>query len=589
MFLKLLRISSGDYIIRELKFKKGINLIIDKTPQDINLYDKDVINNENSKSKTGNNVGKTTVLKLVDFCLGGKGKAIYSDMESDKKSYDIVKNYLIDNEVLITLILTKDLESLETSDIIIERNFLSRKKLIRRINGEQFSNESKFESKLKELLFENANVEKPSFRQIISHNIRYKDYSLNNTLKTIDPYTKNIEYETLYLYLLDCNFEQGEEKQSVIAKLNQEISYKERLEKYQTKTAYEASLSLIEDDIQNLNIVKDKLNINENFEKDLSKFNDIKYKINKISFDISNLELRKELILESKEELKAGVSDIDLLQLRTLYEQVTNKVSNIQKTFEDLVKYHNRMIFEKIKFIEKDLPELDKEILDKKKFLESLLEKEKGLAEIISKSDSFKELEKIIAKINDKYREKGEYEGIISQIEEVEENIERYNLKLLQIGNKIFSEEFEDKLKAQINKFNKYFSGVSQDLYGERYAIKYDIVEDKNKQRFYQFSSFNANMSSGKKQGEILCFDIAYILFADSENIPCAHFLLNDKKELMHNNQLRKIVDYIKDKNIQLIISILEDKLPDELKNNNNYIAVLSQEDKLFRIEKHNL
>ncbi|HHF9672476.1 TPA: DUF2326 domain-containing protein [Escherichia coli] len=67
----------------------------------------------------------------------------------------------------------------------------------------------------------------------------------------------------------------------------------------------------------------------------------------------------------------------------------------------------------------------------------------------------------------------------------------------------------------------------------------------KNRKKIYKFSSFNTNFSSGKKQGEIVCFDIAYILFADEENIPCFHFLLNDKKELMHGNQLVRIANLV--------------------------------------------
>lgn len=76
-------------------------------------------------------------------------------------------------------------------------------------------------------------------------------------------------------------------------------------------------------------------------------------------------------------------------------------------------------------------------------------------------------------------------------------------------------------------------------------------------QQFYKFNAFNANMSSGKKQGEILCFDLAYLLFADKEQLPCLHFLLNDKKELMHDNQLIKVAEFVQNKNIQLVISIL--------------------------------
>jgi len=92
-------------------------------------------------------------------------------------------------------------------------------------------------------------------------------------------------------------------------------------------------------------------------------------------------------------------------------------------------------------------------------------------------------------------------------------------------------------------------------------------------------------MSSGKKQGEILCFDLAYTLFADEENLSCLHFLLNDKKELMHDNQLNRVSDFVRTKNIQLVISILRDKLPEGIIDKSNIIVELSQDSKLFKIE----
>ena len=578
MFIKSLKISSGDTVIRELIFRKGINLIVDETPETINLE----MDRENEK--TGNNVGKTTVLKLIDFCLDGNAKLIYSDPENPKQAYEVVKNYLIDNEILITLVLKENLEKDDSKEIKIERNFLGRKKLIRKINDKPFT-DTEFELTLKELIIPHYDANKPSFRQIISHSIRYKDESINNTLKTLDRYTSDAEYETLYLFLFGCTFDDGEEKQRILTKIKQETTYKDRLEKKQTKTAYEAALSLLNDEIIELNRKKANLNINENFERDLENLNSIKYKISRLSLETSNLNIRKNLILEAKEELKKGSCSIDLQQLRLLYNQASEKILGIQKTFEDLVNYHNTMVIEKMKFIEKDLPILEAEIKSKNIELEELLEKEKVLAQIVAKSDSFKELERLIGEINEKYRQKGEYENIVSQLDEVEDNIDDYNKKLDRIDKKIFSDEFEQIIKEQINKFNKYFSNVSNTLYGEKYAIKYDIVENKNKQQLYKFSAFNANLSSGKKQGEILCFDIAYTLFADKEEIPCLHFLLNDKKELMHNNQLVKMVDYIEDKNIQVVISMLKDKLPSRLQKQEYYVVNLSQDDKLFRIE----
>lgn len=567
MFLKQLIISTEKEIIREIPFHKGLNLIVD----------------ESNDQVTGNSVGKTTVLKLVDFCLGGKPQNIYIDPESKRQEYKLIKDFLIEQKVLITLILTKDLDDENAEEITIERNFLARKQIIRRINGEQYT-EEEFDVKLSALIFPEHNADKPTFRQIISHNIRYKDQSINNTLKTLDGYTSDAEYETLYLFLFGCDFTKGNNKQGILAKLKQEDTYKNRLEKNQTKTAYETTLTLINNDIEELNKKKSSFNINENFEADLERLNYLKYKKNKLSSEIGRLNIRKNLILETEDELKNNISTIDVKQLEIIYSQATNLITNVQKSFDDLVAYHNQMLIEKAKFITKELPLIDSEILGNELELQKLLAKEKELADIISKSDSFEELEHLIVELNLKHQKKGEYENIIQQLEEVEENVKEYNRQLSEIDDELFSDEFEKVVKSQLNKFNRHFAHISNKLYGEQYAIKYDIVTNKKGQRLYKFNAFNTNLSSGKKQGEISCFDVAYIMFAEEENIPSLHFILNDKKELMDDKQLVKIAEFVNDSNIQFVASILKDKLPAELNDEKYFIITLSQSEKLFKV-----
>ncbi|RLD56746.1 MAG: DUF2326 domain-containing protein, partial [Bacteroidetes bacterium] len=269
MFLKTLQITSGQKVIREIVFRKGINLIIDET---LNV----------DAQSTGNNIGKTTVLKLIDFCFGAKPQIIYTDTENKRESYTLVKGFLINNEVLITLELTDDLDEGNANEIVIERNFLSKNKIIRRINGQDYT-EDEFEIELLKLIFPEHLADKPSLRQIISHNIRYKDQHLNNTLKTLSRYSSDTEYETLYLFLLGCEFYKVNEKQEITTKLKQEITFKNRLEKQQSKNDYEIALSLIDNEIEELNESKARLNINENFEADLNNLNKLKYKINKSS------------------------------------------------------------------------------------------------------------------------------------------------------------------------------------------------------------------------------------------------------------------------------------------------------------------
>ena len=243
------------------------------------------------------------------------------------------------------------------------------------------------------------------------------------------------------------------------------------------------------------------------------------------------------------------------------------------------------MVNEKINYISQDLPKISQDLKDYHEELELLLKKEKELTHKVAKGDSFEELEKIISELNEKYRAKGEYESIISQVNEIEENIKSLNTQISTIDKYLFSDSFEVVLKEQVKKFNKFFSGISQELYGEKYALTFEKVQ-KNDHKFYKFNAFNTNMSSGKKQGEILCFDLAYLLFADKEQISCLHFLLNDKKELLHDHQLIEVAQFVQDKNIQLVISILKDKLPTEVLKENNIIIELSQKNKLFKIEK---
>lgn len=571
MFLKSLTISSDTRVIREINFREGMNLIVDETPSE-------------SGRETGNNVGKTTVLMLIDFCLGGNAKLIYTDPESKKDQYKLVKDYLIDNRVLITLVLKEDLSKDDSPEIRLERNFLSRKNAVRRVDG-VLRTEDEYEEALTNILFPGQYGRKPTFRQIISHNIRYKDLSINHTLKTLDTFTRDDEYETLYLFLLGCKFDSGDVKQDLLTRIRIEQTFKARLEREQTKSAYETALSILDGEIAILNRRKSTFDLNENFESDLDDLNRTKYKINVVSAELGKLNIRRDLVSEAARDIASGMSDIDLKQLRMIYEQATSHIKGIQKTFEDLYYFHNKMIQERARYIAKDLPSLEIAITSKSGELNQLLEDEARLAAKISRSESFEVLEALIKELNEKYRRKGEYESTISQLKEVDSNLSDLNGRLAEIDGNLFSDEFGQQIKDQVNKFNKYFSSISHELYGEQYALKVDVVENKRGQRIYKFSSFNTNFSSGKKQGEISCFDIAYTLFADNEGVPCFHFLLNDKKELMHDNQLVKIARLADREKVQFVASILKDKLPAELNDERFFALKLSQTDKLFRIE----
>ncbi|MGM0778957.1 MAG: DUF2326 domain-containing protein [Bacillota bacterium] len=572
MYLKGLKIESKGKIIREIQFHLGTNLIVDETQN-------------KSEIETGNNIGKTTVLALIDYCLGGDPEQIYKDPES-KKIIDFVKNYLVEEEILITLRLKANLLDEKSHEVTIERNFLQRNKKIMKINGENLTknNGKDFEEKLSALIIGERENNKPGIRQIFAHNIRYKDERINNTLKVLNRFSTNVEYETLYLYMFGLPVS---DRTYLMKKLKIEQNFKERLEKKQAKPELELQIDIVKDNIKNLEEKKRNLNINEQYEEELQDLNNTRYKISKISSKISELSLRKELLKETENELKQDIADIDLDALRELYSAAKKSVNDIQKTYEQMIEYHNNMIIEKIRYITQDLPNLELEIEQHNQNLEKELANEKYLINKLSSSDTFSDLENIISDLTNNHRKLGELENSLSQIVTSEENITKISDDIELLDGNRFTTEFQELLLKQLMKFNKHFKEVSKELYGEEYGITFSVKDDrKTKQKYYAFECFNLNTSSGKKQGEILCFDIAYILFARSEGIPNLNFILNDKKELMHGNQLLKVNNFAWKNNIQLVFSILEDKIPKELNNDKHIVLRLSEKDKLFRIEE---
>ena len=237
MFIKSLQIIKENVIIRDIKFKYGLNFIVDET-----------ISGNNT---TGNSVGKTTVIKLIDFCLGANQKIIYSDDENKKKEYQLVKDFLINKGILIRAVFCENLESDKAKNIVVERNFLNRKQAIRRINGEEIL-EKDFSNKLSLELFGVPDLGQPSFNQLIAHNIRYKDIRISNTFKYLDAFASDQDYQFLFLYMFGCPFGRASEKLELSKKLDLELAFKNRLEQKGTKNDFDMLLDTVKKSIEKL-------------------------------------------------------------------------------------------------------------------------------------------------------------------------------------------------------------------------------------------------------------------------------------------------------------------------------------------------
>ncbi|MCO7226628.1 DUF2326 domain-containing protein [Pleionea sp. CnH1-48] len=565
MFLKNLKIENSSQVIRDISFRKGINLIIDETKTA-------------DKKKSGNNVGKTTVLRLIDFCLGSSGKNIYVDPEFKNKSNLTVEKFLTENNVLITLTLKEDLDVEHSKEIVIKRNFLQRSQKIIKVNDTEVKSKD-FPENLKELIF-HTNPKKPTFRQIVSKNVRDEKSRLINTVKVLHPSTTKEEYEALYLFWLGVDLDVADRKQRLFREKKIEEDLQKRLVKENTLSQVKQSLLLVENNIEELKLKKDSFNINEDYEEDVNALNEIKSKISRASTKIGRLEVRKDLITESIQELEEEYSNVSIEKIRKLYEEAKALLPDIQRTFDETLQFHNNMVREKKNFITSELPSINTELEDLNLKLKSYLDKEKELTGKISKSGAMDEFQGIVLALNQAHEAKGTleeqkrlWESSLGKLESIEEDIEGIDEGI---------DSMDDLIQERVSAFNIYFSDVSNKLYGERYVLS----ADKNDKGYeLNISTLLGNPGTGKKKGEMAAFDLSYIKFADDIGIECLHFILQDQIENIHDNQINNILtELVENTNCQYVLPVLKDKLPRDIDVDKYQVISLSQDSKLFKI-----
>jgi uncharacterized protein YydD (DUF2326 family) len=563
MFLKQLNIYNEDILIREIPFHKGINLIVDETKSE-------------NKTESGNSVGKTTVLRLIDFCLDGNGKNIYIDPEF-KTTNNKIEQFLKGNNIRILLTLCEDIDDLTSREIEIERNFLNYKSKIQKVNGEALSNDE-FPKVLKDLIY-NSQSDKPTLKQLKSKNIRDEKNKLIHTLKVLDAFTTDVEYELLFLFWLGIDTDSSKDK--LVRDKHLEEKLQTRLRKESNLSQINQSLIIVNKEIADLNSKKELFNLNEKYEEELQLLNLTKSQINQISTKLSRLELRKELILESKTNLEKDYSDVDTVQIKRMYQKAKSLIPNVQKTFEQTLSFHNEMIQQKISYITEELPNLEIEINKEKRNLNSLIIKEKTLSESLNKSGAIDDLQIIINDLNSYYEKKGKLEEQKRLWEKSNDNLKQIQKKLDTIIKSIISKD--ELIQERITEFNNFFSDISSRLDGLHSLLSAENVDGVYK---FKIGNIEGNPGTGSKKSQMASFDLAYIKFADSLGIPCLHFVLQDQIENVHSNQITNLLTEIVDEvNCQYVLPVLRDKLPTDIDIKHFEILSLSQSDKLFKVE----
>ncbi|MCX8581874.1 MULTISPECIES: DUF2326 domain-containing protein [unclassified Gilliamella] len=544
MYLKRLTITkdNGD-VIRHIKFFKGLNLIVGIS----------------NKDGTSNSLGKTTLVRCLNYCFGGKIEEFYTDNENKKIENTVVKDFLISNLLKFELTLGNNLETDSISDIKISRQIAINSKTskidsINSINGETYSLES-FHEVLKQKLF-SLKEPKPTFRQLIPKFVRNKDYEVSNILKYLHASTSIIDYTTIWLFLF--GFENIEKINSKLSLANdfKKVSENYKALKSIVPNGLQQKIDLLEVELSEKIELRDSFQIERRYAQDEDELAVLQSKIHSIEESITKLTLDKDVLVERLNTLINDEFKYDAKNVKYIYEEANLLNIDVQRKFEDTINFHNGMLKNEESYLLKRIAKIDEKLNTLFSIRLTSIESYNSVLSKLGQQGSLAEYTKLNESITKLSSEISNDKALLGQLAALAQDKIAINT---QLDSLIFSlkESISVFTKNNINIFNTYFSNYSESIYKEKWYVTFD--EDSYR---FDIKAFESNAGSGKKQTLVAAFDIAYMSFIQDKNInlPYPRFTTQDKIEIIDIKELYKLADLVLNSNGQLIAPIIQDK-----------------------------
>ncbi|MCM3441420.1 hypothetical protein ACUIJN_19380 [Metabacillus halosaccharovorans] len=560
MFIRRLTIKEtipAEKIIREIPFAKGMNFIVDA----------------GKDQEKGNSVGKTTILKLIDICFGAKQrKFVYYDDET-KQTNEKLKNYIIEKKINVELIIADSFDEENSTDYILSVDLYPRGK--RYINGIE-KNQNDYWQQLNVILFSNI-ANSPTFRQLINMFVRIDQRADNNKfLKFLDR-TNDATYENIYSYLFEL---QDQEVSNYILDLRKEIAEKNKeiknfmsINNFKSIDSINQKVILLESTIDELNDQMGTLVNSRKFKENEEKISEIKIEYANYKDRIDELLFKRKRIIEILTDAEQEINNgIDKEVLRNLYNSTQEALGKLHKEFEDLVKFNDELVQNKIRYFNSQLEKIDEKIVFLEESKNRLFEKHKNIIMLIeeNKIDQYTLLQNKLAEYNE---ELGSNKSIRSTYNLLENRV----AELLKDLEK--TEDGADVKEDALTLFNKYFSQYSEKTNGEPFMLY------KTEEGFpFGIDHVKKGLSTGTRKSIITAFDLAYQQLAKELGKKVPNFIVHDVIETIDQVALNAIINIVNSIECQYIVAVLKEKIrSNELIKTSNVIVTLSENDRPFR------
>lgn len=568
MQLVSLKIERGNQVLREITFKNGLNLILDK-PTDFG-------------KQSGNNVGKTTVLRLIDYCLGSEGDEIWEDSEFKGRINQDVYDLLHGSPtVFITLKISDKVRGTHS----FRRSF---KVKGQKGTGLSFINEvpqdsiTAYRYELKNILF-GTKAKKPTLRQLTPKFVRSSNALMSKTLKFLGSFGSEVDYEAVHLFLFGFfNVSILEEKAVLTDRRNLVERDLVAASRQRKEGEIEQLLLHLRREIEEAQALIQVRGEVPEITAAANAVSEIRSQAAAVGSALGRIEGEIASISLAIASLKNDYDNIDYVTVKSIYSEAGKYNDKLQHDWEDLSNFVMNLRGRKERFLQQQLDDLNDKASNSMQTLARLQVEEENLIAALHQTRAFETALEARTDLYNKLKQIGGLEESLNTIQSLRTSLQEIDLNLDATRKAI--EDGKAQLTQRVSLFNEFFSSLSKDLYGEQYLLTFD--ESKSGSIVFSLTSIGANVGAGKKLSQTAAFDIAYIKFLRSANIDFPTFVCHDGVEAIHGNQLSELLTTANALDGQLVLAAIRDKLPgiSETFLEENTILELSQDDKLFQI-----
>ncbi len=537
---------------------------------------------ESDKRKDTHNLGKTSLLRVIDFLLLSKinkkkdklfrnslfvGQEFYGEFELNNGKFLLVKRSVD----LATKVSFKLLDN-KLDDFITSIDWD-----IKDISFE------KAKEKLNEYLGFNV-LEQWNYRKSVTYFLRsqqdYLDVFKLNKFKG-----KHKDWKPFVFELLGFNGDLIKEKleiEEAIEELKKKLQVLKNEAQVDTteKDRLEGLLEIKQnelDDIEKLidafNFYSEDLKTNkiivEHLDNKLQALNSDRYRI---SFEVNKI----------KKTLSNTINNIDINEINLLFNELnTYFPSELKKKYDDLINFQKAITNERKKYLSENLEELSSELAIVNKKIEDAENKKSNLLEILTQKDSYQKFKKYQKTLT----------TIEVEIELIKNKLEAIDRSLI-IENKI-DEKKEivkttiEKLKIELNKrkhsnINKIFNSIIKKILDTNALISLKLNNQGNIEFSADYQNPNDLIKTSEAQGttykKLLCVAFDLSLLINYSNKSFYRFVyhdgalegLDDRIKIRYINLVKNICAQ---HNIQYILTLIDSDLPKENKD------IISNED----------